>query len=251
VPGTIWTQPEAGGWYVPVRRETNPAGWEALVAADEPVVTQVEWFEFADGVRRPGHVTSSSSAPWLMSRMLDALGIEPGMRVLEIGTGTGWNAALMAAAGAVVTTVEIDAEVAEHARSALANAGFGGVVVVCEDGELGAPAHAPYDRVIATAAAHTVPYPWVGQTVEGGVLVVPYAGRYHRRGLVVLTVSGGVARGTIVDDNASFMPLRGQVLPPAELERLGEPEPGTVIQIEVGPEGQRVTAERLRNLAGA
>jgi hypothetical protein len=74
------------------------------------VVIQVEHFMSPEGVLRPGHATSSSSAPWIMARMLDALNLEPGMRVLEVGTGTGWSAALMATAGAVVTTIEIDTE---------------------------------------------------------------------------------------------------------------------------------------------
>src|SRR5215469_2359397 len=113
IPDTIW---ELGndGYLAPVRRQDNPDLWEDLVSADEPVITQVDDF-LSDGVRA-GRLTSSSSAPWLMERMLRALDLRPGMAVLEIGTGTGWNAALLAAAGAVVTTVEIDQCLADHAR---------------------------------------------------------------------------------------------------------------------------------------
>lgn len=244
IPDTIWTQEEEGGWYAPVRRADDPVAWSALVAADEPVVTQVEHFMSPEGVLRPGHATSSSSAPWIMARMLDALDLEPGMRVLEIGTGTGWNAALMAAAGAAVTTIEIDLELTGHARSALARAGFTDVVVVCGDGEQGAPDYAPFDRIIAAAAAHTVPHAWVEQTRDGGLIVFPYTGKHHPHGLAVLTVSGDVASGQIVDE-AAFMPLRGQSIHPMELRKLTEPKPGVAVRIRVGPRGQRVTTRLL------
>jgi protein-L-isoaspartate(D-aspartate) O-methyltransferase len=244
IPDLIWDLDD--GWQVPVRRQDDPDRWEALVSADEAVITQLDdgaAYRGADPSRRASWLTSSSSAPWLMNRMLGALQIEPGLRVLEIGTGTGWNAAVMAAAGMEVTSVEIDERLAYEARSALARAGFGRVVVVCGDGELGAPGRAPFDRVIATAAAHTVPYPWVGQTADGGLIVFPYTGVHHPCGLAVLTVSAGVACGRIVGE-AGFMPLRGQRLHPMELEKLGEVRSDvSAVVIEVGPHGQRVTAE--------
>ncbi len=235
IPDTIW-ELENDGYLAPVHRQDNPDLWEALVSADEPVITQVDDF-LSDGVRA-GRLTSSSSAPWLMARMLGALDLEPGMAVLEIGTGTGWNAALLAAAGAIVTTVEIDEHLADHARLALSRAGYPDVAVVCGDGELGVPERAPYDRVIATAAVHTVPYPWVEQTADGGLLVLPYTGPHHPSGLAVLSVRAGRASGRIVDDNAGFMPLQGQRLSARELDEIGQPSP--VVLIEVGPHGQRV-----------
>jgi len=177
-----------------------------------------------------------------MNRMLDELGLEPGMPVLEIGTATGWNAAIMAEAGAQVTTVEIDERLANRARSVPANAGYPGVTVVVGDGELGWPANAPYDRVIATAAAHTIPYEWVRQTRPGGRIVVPYSGPRHPHGLAVLTVKTGAASGGIVDDNTCFMALRGQRLSEAQIREIGEPVPGLII--EVRPRGQRTRRSR-------
>ncbi|WP_256255360.1 rRNA adenine N-6-methyltransferase family protein [Actinomadura madurae] len=109
----VWIAPGDGEDLVPLRRADDPEAWERLVAADESVVTQVDdddpgkW-----GVHFP---TSSSTAPWLMRRMIEALDLAPGMAVLEIATGTGYNAALLAEAGAVVTTVEIDARLANEA----------------------------------------------------------------------------------------------------------------------------------------
>jgi protein-L-isoaspartate(D-aspartate) O-methyltransferase len=242
IPETIWTQEEEGGWYVPVHQTRDPAAWEALVAADEPVITQVECFVSPEGDSRPGHASSSSSAPWIMNRMLDALDLEPGMRVLEIGAGTGWNAALIAAAGAHVTTVEVDPALAAHARAALARAGYPSVIVLTGDGEHGAPDHAPFDRVIASAAAHTVPYPWVSQTRDGGLIVFPYTGQHHRAGLAVLTVSGDRASGQITGE-AGYMPLRGQALHPMQFQQLRIPPSGVIIRIDVGPDGQHITIQ--------
>lgn len=229
IPGTIYVQREELGDLLPVHREQEPDLWDKLVASDDPVVTQLD---------SDGWPTSSSSARWVMNAMLDALDLRPGHHVLEIGTGTGWNAALMAAAGAIVTTVEIDDILACHARTALEKTGFTDVMVIIGDGELGAPGHAPFDRVIATAAAHTVPYQWVEQTADGGIIVFPYTGVHHPRGLAVLTVSGHQAAGRIVDE-AAFMPLRGQRIDHRSLREIGEPRHG--VELVVRADGQRVT----------
>lgn len=229
IPDTIYVQREELGDLLPVHREQEPDLWHKLVASDDPVITQLD---------SDGWPTSSSSARWVMNAMLDALELRPGHRVLEIGTGTGWNAALMAAAGAIVTTVEIDNSLASHARMALEKAGFADVVVISGDGEFGAPGCAPFDRVIATAAAHTVPYPWVEQTVNGGIIVFPYSGVHHPRGLAVLAVSGRQAVGRIVEE-AAFMPLRGQKIDHRGLREIGEPKHG--VELVVGADGQHVT----------
>lgn len=99
---------------------------------------------------------------------------EPGMSVLEIGTDTGWNAALLAhqLGGANLTSVEIDPGIAAQARTALADAGYGAVT---GDGTLGHLSRAPYDRVISTACVYRVPYPWIAQTRPGGLIVTPWA----------------------------------------------------------------------------
>jgi len=150
--------------------------------------------------------TCSSSARWVMREMIDALALEPGMNVLEIGTGTGYNAALPAEAGARVVTVEIDPELSAAASAALERTGFADrVSVATGDGEQSVPGHAPFDRVIVTAAARTIPYPWVEQARDGGRIALPYSGPECVGALVVLTVSGGTAEGHAVGD-AYFMP---------------------------------------------
>jgi protein-L-isoaspartate O-methyltransferase len=150
-----------------------------------------------------------------VAQMLTALKAEPGMRVLEIGTGTGYNAALLAhQLGAPnVISLEIDPAVAEHARHALAAAGYGALSVITGDGAEGYPPGAPYDRVISTAAAAEVPYAWVAQTRPGGLVLGPWGTAYYPGGLLALTVAlDGTATGRIVGP-ASFMRLRAQRIP--------------------------------------
>ncbi|MGD0602288.1 MAG: methyltransferase domain-containing protein [Streptosporangiaceae bacterium] len=123
-----------------------------------------------------GQPISSSSQPAIMAIMLDQLALAPGLRVLEIGAGTGYNAALMkhivGPAGAVVS-VDIDADVAGQARDHLASAGYPDVTVVAADGAEGYPGAAPYDRVIATVGVSDLVPPWLEQTGPGGRIVVP------------------------------------------------------------------------------
>ena len=243
IPDLIWDLDQ--GRWIPVRRQHDPGRWEALVAADDAITTQLDdGADYAGPTpnRRAAWPTSSSTAPWLMNRMLDALDPQVGMRVLEIGTGTGWNAAILAAAGTEVISVEIDREVAGHARKALAAAGYGQVTVITGDGELGALGHGPFHRILASAALRTIPYQWVEQSAEGGRIVAPYTGPLRQSGLAVLTVRDGVADGTIIGE-AAFMPMRGQRIHPMELKEYAIPEPGATIRITVTPEGQQVTAE--------
>lgn len=152
----------------------DPQSWQDYADADVPIVTQWD-----DGLHRgtePGtEPTSSASMPSVVFRMLRDLDVSPGHRALEIGTGTGWNAALLAyrlGAGNVVT-VEVDRAVAAAARTALERFGLA-VRAVHGDGLAGRPDGAPYDRVIATCAVRTLPYAWVAQCRPLGVIVAPW-----------------------------------------------------------------------------
>lgn len=113
-----------------------------------------------------GLPVSASTQPALMAVMLEQLELAPGHRVLEIGTGTGYNAALVAeivgGSGSVVT-VDVDPDLVDRARASLAAAGFAGVTVVCGDGADGVPGHAPYDRVIVTAGVRELAPAWLAQ----------------------------------------------------------------------------------------
>ncbi len=254
IPATIYVSSNDTGWLVPLHRSHDPERWSALVASDLPVITAVTYDQ-----RLPAHLrnpttgrgvmaTSSSSGRLVMARMVDLLELRPGMRVLEIGTGSGYNAALLThiVGDGMVTSVEVDDELAEHALAALAATGYE-VNVVTGDGTHGYPSGAPYDRVVATAAVHTVPYAWVEQTRPGGSLVVPWAPTFHPDGpLVVLTVGDdGTAEGRFIEP-AHFMPLDTQRVDAAEVNRLADrweargKRDCSRFGVTVTPRGQRV-----------
>jgi protein-L-isoaspartate(D-aspartate) O-methyltransferase len=123
-----------------------------------------------------GQPISSSSQPAIMAIMLDQLDLVPGQRVLEIGAGTGYNAALIShivGPSGQVTSVDIDPELVATAREHLACAGFGDVTVACADGAKGYPERAPYDRVIATVGVSDLAPAWLEQAGPRARIVVP------------------------------------------------------------------------------
>ena len=123
-----------------------------------------------------GMPVSSSSQPAMMAIMLDQLGLQPGHRVLEIGTGSGYNAAVMSAVvgpqGQVIS-IDIDAELVARAQASLAAAGYDRVTLLCADGGYGDAADAPFDRIIVTAGAWDIAPAWLEQVAAGGLLVLP------------------------------------------------------------------------------
>ncbi len=200
-----------GPTLLPLRRDDDPDQWLELAYADDAVVTQINDRRPA-GSRLAGSMpTSSASSTLIVAVMLAALDAHPGHRVCEIGTGTGYNAALLAhrLGAAQVTSIEVDPDVAAQAHRALVDTGYGEVCVIAGDGALGYPTRAPYERIIATAAVHRIPYTWVAQTRPGGRILLPWANNYTGA-LVALTVDEhGSARGSIVGES-SFIWLRGQ-----------------------------------------
>ncbi len=215
IPDTIWVEnPGVGPTLVPLRRDDDPQRWLRLsyrAAYDSYVVTQID-DGHPDGPGLGGSMpTSSASSPVIVAIMLAALDAHPGHRVLEIGTGAGYNAALLAhRLGADhVTSIEIDPDVAAAAGHALSATGYGKVCAVVGDGAWGYAPNGPYDRVIATAAVRTIPYLWVEQTRPAGRVLLPWANSFADA-LVALTVDEhGHATGTIVGES-SFMWLRAQ-----------------------------------------
>ena len=243
IPELVWHHDREAGNHcdlVPLRRCEDPQGWLERAYADAPVNTQVDDGHPAGEAGYGFEVTSSASMPGVVAEMLTALQAEPGMRVLEIGTGTGYNAALLAhrlGAGNVVS-VEVDPIVAEQARAALAAAGFSGVTVVTADGAEGYVPRAPYDRVISTVAVATVPHAWVAQTRPRGLVLTPWGSAYYPGGLLALTVHGdATATGRIVGP-ASFMWLRAQRIPRYITGRIVRREdPATASAESVSPTG--------------
>jgi len=218
IPELVWRHDREADSHcdlVPLRRCDDEQDWLERAYADAPVNTQVDDGHPAGEGGCGFEVTSSASMPGVVAEMLAALEAEPGMRVLEIGTGTGYNAALLAhrlGAGNVVS-VEVDPVVAEHARQALAATGLSAVTVVTGDGAQGYLPLAPYDRVISTVAVAEVPHAWVAQTRPEGLVLTPWGSPYHPGGLLALTVRGdATATGRIIGP-ASFMWLRTQRIP--------------------------------------
>jgi protein-L-isoaspartate(D-aspartate) O-methyltransferase len=206
---------QAGGWirtprvrdafldtprelFLPEHAERD--GLEAIYR-DEPIVTKRS---------RHGMPLSSSSQPAIMALMLEELDLADGMRVLEIGAGTGYNAALLARlvgpAGSV-TTVDVDRELARGARRALGAAGRT-ARVVADDGREGFADAAPYDRIVVTASADAIPRAWLEQLAPDGALQVPIrlAGT-GTQAIPLLRKAGGGLR-SVSAIAGGFMPLR-------------------------------------------
>jgi len=156
----------------------------------------------------------------MVAIMNEALELDVGQKVLEVGAGTGWDAATVAEVEAPsdepeerwghVWTIEIIPELALMARRNIEAAGFSDRVTVLHgDGSMGSPPHAPYDRILVTAAAPEVPRPLVDQLKEGGILVIPVGGLQFFQEL--LRVRKG-PEGTEVEHlgGVSFVPLTGK-----------------------------------------
>ncbi len=152
-----------------------------------------------------GVPSSSSTEPSLMATMLEALDVEPGHRVLEIGTGTGYNAALLCQAldQENVTTIDVDPTLVSTARTALAMAGYE-PTIRCGDGAADVPDRAPFDRIIATCGVDRVPTAWLDQLAPGGSILVNVS-----KGIVLLQRQGHCLVGRFLG-SAGFMPLRSE-----------------------------------------
>ena len=168
--------------------------------ADQPVF--IRW----DG----GTPISSSTQPTMMVIMAEQLRLEPGYRVLEIGAGTGYNAAILAhivGATGSVTTVDIDQDIVDEAAANLSNAGCGDVEVVCGDGYEGFSPGQPYDRIMVTVGAQDVSPHWVEQLQDGGIMVVPLWFRGYR--LSVALQKRDSALESLSASPCMFIPIRG------------------------------------------
>jgi protein-L-isoaspartate(D-aspartate) O-methyltransferase len=150
------------------------------------------------------------SQPFVVAYMTEKLALQAGQKVLEIGTGSGYQAAVLAELGAQVYTVEIVPELAEHATQVLTQEGYAhGVTVRSGDGYKGWPEHQPFDAVIVTCAPEKVPSALLDQLKDGGRMIVP-VGAWMDQRLVILTKQGGKVEET--DDLAvRFVPMiKGQ-----------------------------------------
>jgi protein-L-isoaspartate(D-aspartate) O-methyltransferase len=182
--------------------------WLQAIYSDTVLVTKMD---------DRGIALSSSSQPTIMARMLEALALEPGQRVLEIGTGTGYNTALLSSitGDGQVFSIDIDPALVEQARKVLAEQGYHPALTT-GDGREGWAGGGPYDRLIATCETSAVPAAWLAQCRTGARMVVNigYGSAVLQKG------ADGGARGRFMEGVAAFMPARDNAQGPAPFSGL-------------------------------
>jgi protein-L-isoaspartate(D-aspartate) O-methyltransferase len=148
------------------------------------------------------------SQPYMVAAMTAAARIDPGHRVLEVGTGSGYQAAILAHLGARVVTIERNSRLSEEARARLARLGLKDVVVITGDGTRGYPPGAPYNAIVVTAGAPGPPQALLDQLADGGRLVIPIGGLRQQILQVIFKHEGQYAVRDL--DPCQFVPLVGE-----------------------------------------
>ncbi len=149
------------------------------------------------------------SQPYMVARMTELLQIERGDRILEVGTGSGYQAAVLARLGARLTTIERHHDLAESARERLGALGIEGVEVRVGDGSQGEPEGAPWDGIVVTAGAPSIPDALREQLATGARLVIPVGPRYQQD-LIVVERRGPNDWEEWSDGAVVFVPLVGE-----------------------------------------
>ena len=147
------------------------------------------------------------SQPYIVAAMTAALHLRPGDRVLEIGTGCGYHAAVLSRLAKEIFTIERRPELASSASAKLARLGYSNAHVHCGDGTLGLPELAPFDAILVAAAAPAVPKPLLAQLAEGGRIILPVGGAEHQE--LQLIERRGDTFPTKMLEGCRFVPLLG------------------------------------------
>jgi methyltransferase of ATP-grasp peptide maturase system len=207
----FWTQDATGAWQETDTATSPPEEWLERVYSNKVLISALA------GEGAHARTRSSSSQPGLMVRMLEALQIREGHRVLEIGTGTGYNAALLShrlGAGNVFS-VDVEPDLVDEARDRLAELGYT-PTLQAGDGALGLPEHAPFDRIIATCAVPAIPWAWIDQLTEGGLALTDIKIAQNAGSLAkVQRVADDRAEGRFDPVYAAFMSLHPAPTPVA------------------------------------
>lgn len=193
---------QSGGRWIETTGEAD--GWLTAVYRNEPLITELAVAASGNRV-----TVSSSTKPGLMVRMLEVLDVHDENRVLEIGTGTGYNAGLLShRLGADrVFSIDIGTGLVDAARDRLAALGLAPTLSVTH-GAGGMPEHAPFDRIIATCSLPAVPWSWAEQVREGGLVLVDVKRGVHAGNLVLLTRHADRLEGRFLPRWAGFMAIR-------------------------------------------
>lgn len=201
------------------RRTSRHIGKEAFDPKVMAAMGQVPRHEFVPSTQRPyayknrplpiGH-GQTISQPYIVALMSDLIGLEPGGRVLEIGTGSGYQAAVLAEMGAEVYTIEIIEPLGKDAADRLRRVGYGRVNARVGDGYYGWESAAPFDAIVVTAAASHVPPPLIQQLKPGGRMVIPVGSRFMVQQLLLVEKdeAGEVTSRQVLP--VRFVPLTGE-----------------------------------------
>ena len=197
---------ETAGWTG--RAAFAPRVMQAIACARRSAFVppaEAEW-AYLDRPLPIGH-GQTISQPYIVALMTDVAAPKPGEKVLEIGTGSGWQAAVLAALGARVFSVEVIPELSERAAAALAAQGFGTVRLRVGDGWQGWPEEAPFDAILVTAAAPEVPQALLDQLAPGGRMVIPLGAPHEQQMLALFekAADGTVSRRDLLP--VAFVPL--------------------------------------------
>jgi len=193
------------------------------VYSDEPIVIRRDKY---------GMAISGSVRPSVLAVLLSAADVQPGDNILEIGTGTGYNTALLAELAGPegrVTTLELLPDLAEAAQAHLERAGYPDVTVLAEDGAEGYAPHAPYDRIISAVSVWDIPAPWVEQLKPGGLLVAPLSFGRLQIGAALRRLPSGALESVRLFPPA-FLLIQGNAAGPDRHTRV----PGSSLVVDFG-----------------
>ncbi|GER86077.1 hypothetical protein KDW_02390 [Dictyobacter vulcani] len=203
--------------------DTTHPDYSSQVYQDQPLITHLNSYGMPD---------SSSSMPSVMVQMLEALDIQSNHTVLEIGTGTGYNAALIAYLAAGCTTIDREPAYVEQVHQIIQHFHLDAIRTYIADGVKGYPEYAPYDRIIVTASTPLIPMAWVDQLHAGGRLVCDLAGPLARAFLILDKIHHEMVNGLFLPIMLNFMPMQSDLLPHIQYSRFPKIVPMQEIQLD-------------------